>query len=303
MNETLKQQLIDHMEEEGATQATIGRAINYSGSTVSQYLDDIYKGDVSAVEKAITEYLALEQERKSAPKVRIPYVQITSAKKVYDFARSAHRDGEICLITGDPGLGKTKALEHYRDKYPKKIAYVMAYKGMNPRTLVGKIHIAFFGGDGSGNKNDMIEELCSKLKDANRCILVDQAEYLNLTSLESLRHIHDMTECGMVLAGTNKLQENVRGRNKNLAQLYSRVRRAVRLDRLTPEDVEKIIHAALPSAYGAWKAFNSHCEGNGRILETLIWRAKRVADKNKTVITEDIITKVARQHKEALGIA
>lgn len=299
----LKQQLNDHMEEEGTTQAAIGRAIGYSGSTISQYLDGIYKGDVSAVEKAVAEYIALEQERKSAPKIRIPYVQITAAKKVYDFSRSAHRDGEICVIAGDPGLGKTEALRHYRDKYPKKVAYVMAYKGLNVRTLVGKIHMAFFGGDGSGNKTDMIEELCDKLRDANRCILVDQAEYLNLTSLETLRHVHDMTECGLVLAGTNKLQENLRGRNKNLAMLYSRVRRAVRLDKLTPEDVEKIVHAALPSANGAWKAFNQHCNGNGRILETFIWRAKRVADKNKTAITEEVIARVARQHKEALGIA
>jgi len=299
----MRQQLQDHIEEEGTSQTAIGKAIGYSGSTISQYLDGIYKGDVSAVETEIGQYLALESERRADPKVRIPYVQITSAKKVYDFSRSAHRDGEICVITGDPGLGKTKALEHYQSKYPKKVAYLRAYKGMNVKTLVGKLHQTFFGGNGNGSRNDMVEDLCVKLKDANRCIVIDQAEYLNLTALETLREIHDASECGMVLAGTENLRENLRGRNKSLAQIWSRVRRIIRLDRLTPEDVEKIIHAALPEANGAWKAFSQHCNGNARLLETFIWRVKRVAGKNKTAITEEIVTKVARQHKDALGIA
>lgn len=303
-----RQQLQDHIEEEGLTQAAIGKAIGYSGSVISQYLDGTYGtkevgGDLKAVETAVEQYLALALERKAEPKVKIPYVQIAAAKKVYDFSRSAHRDGEICVITGDPGLGKTKALEHYQSKYSKKVAYLLAYKGLNVRTLVSKLHMAFFGGAGNGNKSDMIEELCTKLKDANRCIIIDQAEYLNLTALETLRHIHDASECGMVLAGTHKLHENLRGRNKSLAQLWSRVRRAVRLDRLTAEDVEKIIHAAMPEANGVWKAYHQHCNGNGRLLETFIWRTKRVAGRNKAAITEELVARVARQHKEALGIS
>jgi DNA transposition AAA+ family ATPase len=300
---TLKQQLKDFIEDEGVSQAAIGKAIGYSGSTISQYLDDIYSGNIAAVEKAIKDFLEIEHERKATPREKIPYVQISAAKKVYDVTRTAHTDGEISVITGDPGLGKTLSLTNYHNKYPKKTAFINAFKGYTVRTLVRNLHIAFFGGTGNGNKNDLIEEICGKLQGSNMCIIVDQAEYLNLTCLETIRHIYDETECGLVLAGTERLIENLRGRHKELAQLYSRVGRAVRLEKLTPEDTEKLIHAALPNSNGVWKAFHTHCNGNARILSKIVRRAKRIASKNSSPVTDEIVTRIARQHKEALGIA
>lgn len=298
----LRQQLMDHISETGISQSAISRSIGYSPSTISQYLDNIYKGDVKAVEKEIEQYLSLEQERKAQPLLKVPFVDISAAKIIYDNARTAHREGEITVITGEPGLGKTFGLEYYRGKYPKKVALITAYKGYTARTLISKLHKEFFGGDGSGSKTDLIEDLCS-IGGTNRCIIIDQAEYLNLTALETIRYIYDVTECGLVLAGTHRLLENLRGKNKCLQQLWSRVGRAVRLDRLTAADTEKIIQTVLPNSNGLWKSYHEHCNGNARVLSKIIRRTKRVAERNNTAVTESIVVRVAREHKESLGIA
>ncbi len=301
----LRQQLSDYMDETGATQTAISKAIGYSSSVISQFLDGTYGvkgGDLKAVQTAVEQFLKMEEERKAAPKEKIPYVQITAAKRVYDVTRTAHLDGEVSVVTGDPGLGKTEALKYYQGKYPKKVALITAYKGYTARALVISLH-KMFGGDGIGCKTDLIDDIIAKVKGTNRCIIVDQAEYLNLSSLETVRHIYDETECGLVLAGTQKLMENLRGRSKSLAQLYSRVGRAVRLDKLTPEDTEKIIHAAIPNSNGVWKTFHEQCTGNARILSKFIRRTKRIADRNSSPVTAEIVERIARQHKEVLGIA
>jgi DNA transposition AAA+ family ATPase len=294
------------MEETGATQSALAKPIGYSGSVISQFLDGTYGGvkggDLKAVEKAVEQFLAMEQERKAAPKEKIPYVQISSAKRIYDVTRTAHLDGECSVVSGDPGLGKTASLEYYQSKYPKKVALITAYKGYTARALVIDLHKKL-GGTGLGIKTDIIADICSRLKSAKYCIVIDEADHLNLTALEVVRHIHDDSECGLVLAGTEKLMMNLRGKRKQLEQLYSRVGRAVRLDRLTPEDTQKIVCAAIPDCNGTWKAFHEHCNGNARTLSKFIRRAKRIADRNSSPVTSEIVERIARQHKEVLGIA
>ena len=48
----------------------------------------------------------------------------------------------------------------------------------------------------------LVEDEIDRLNRDPPLILVDEANHLNVDGLELLRHIHDMTECGMVLVGT-----------------------------------------------------------------------------------------------------
>lgn len=298
----LKELLQDYVDETGASQSGIGRAVGYSASVISQYLDGIYKGDVKAVETAIEQFLALEQERRAQPKETLTFLPIASAKKVLALVRAAHINGEIAVLHGDPGLGKTFNLEHYQSKYPRKVILIEAHKGYSPRALIVELH-AMLGGDGAGSQAYLTKEIIKLVRGGNRCVIIDEADHLNLGCLEIIRHIHDKTGCGLVLAGTQKLMMNLRGKRKQLEQLYSRVGDAIRIDRLSPEDTEKMVAAALPNSNGLWKAFHEQCNGNARILSHFIRRSRRLAERNHSEVTPEIVNRIARQHKDALGIA
>jgi hypothetical protein len=297
----LRQQLQEYIDEKRASQSAIGKAIDYSGSVVSQFLDGTYKGDLSAVEKAISGFLLRERERKAAPEEKIPFIKTSIYQQAYDVIRSSDLVGEIGVIFGDAGLGKTEALNHYARRNTNVIL-IEAHVGYTARVLMRNLH-KFSGGDGIGNITDLVDDICKRLKNATRCIIIDEAEHLNLRCLELLRHIHDRTDCGMVLAGMPKLMANLRGKNDKLKQLYSRLGDAVHLDKLTAEDTEKIVRAAVPNANGVWKAFHEQCSGNTRILAKFIRRAKRIAARNNSAVTEVIVNKIARHHKEVLGLA
>ena len=298
----LRQQLQDYIEENGVSQKALEKPIGYSSSVISQYLEDIYKGDVKAVETAVEQFLARENDRRSQSKEKLAFTPTASAKKALALVRSAHLMGVFNALIGDPGLGKTVSLEQYQSKYPRKVLFIAAHKGYSARAMIIKLH-TLLGGDGVGSQAYLTEEIIKLIKGGDRCILIDEADHLNLGCLEIIRHIHDMTECGLILAGTQKLMMNLRGKRKQLEQLYSRLHDTVRLDRLSPEDTEKLIGTALPNSSGLWKTFHEHCNGNARILSHFIARSKRLAERNKGEVTAEIITEIARKHKAALGIA
>ena len=81
MSQTLKN-LQMHMSETGMSQAALARALDKSTSVVSQYLNGKYTGDVSALERDISAYLARQADRRRAQRVVIPFVSTATAKKI-----------------------------------------------------------------------------------------------------------------------------------------------------------------------------------------------------------------------------
>lgn len=69
--------------------------------------------------------------------------------------------------------------------------------------------------------------MIDKLNKDPHLILVDEANHLSVAILEVMRHVHDMTECGMVLVGaTQRLYDlftNGGRKSQDLEQLWSRV--------------------------------------------------------------------------------
>ena len=68
-------------------------------------------------------------------------------------------------------------------------------------------------------------------------LIIDEAQHLMLPALESLRNIHDATECGHVLMGNEAVYSRLSGRRSaEFAQLYSRVGSVLKLENPLPSD-------------------------------------------------------------------
>ena len=69
----------------------------------------------------------------------------------------------------------------------------------------------------------MLRAVARYLANADKILLIDEAEHLPLRALEDLRRIADFSRVPLILCGTEILLRNLMGKNKELRQLYSRI--------------------------------------------------------------------------------
>jgi len=275
------------MEQKGYSQSSVANSLQVSSSALSQYLSGKYNGNVKKIDEDVKNFIDREAEKERQPLKKVEFIQTVNAKKVYDTARFCHLDGEIGVIYGDAGTGKTTAVKEYVKKH-KDAILIEADLGFSTKILFKKLHDALHL-DGQGHIHDLFEGVVEKLKGSGRLIIIDEAEHLPYRALEMVRRINDFAEIGILLVGMPRLINNLRGERGNYAQLYSRIGMAVRLDALAQEDTIEIVKSLLPSANGVWKEFHRFSKGNTRVLVKMILRAKRLAQINNCGVNAEIV--------------
>ncbi|HCT92478.1 MAG TPA: hypothetical protein DF613_14040 [Lachnospiraceae bacterium] len=136
------------------------------------------------------------------------------------FAEAA---GDISLIYGDAGLGKTVALKQYVKTHPDAIYIELkdcekSVKGVCERILsyIGKLQ--------RGTDRALVGAITDYLSASPRLVIIDEAQHLSIRALENLRAINDMAESGVVLCGNPTVYDRMHGRGQaHFAQLYSRI--------------------------------------------------------------------------------
>lgn len=288
----LAAELDQHMQERGHTQAAVARAIGVSASALNQWIAGKYKGDIKGLEHAITGFLKRDRERAQGRKTALAFVMTTSAAKVLEAARMCHLDGEIGVVVGPAGIGKTTATKKYADSN-SDVILIEADLGYTARDLFAELHKKC-GFDGLGRINRMKDDVISKLKDSGRMIIIDEAEHLPVRALDLLRRINDKAGVGILFCGLNRFMENLRLKQADFAYLYTRIGFKVALEQLQAQDVEAIVHETIPGSNGLWRIFHQECHGNGRVLAKLMTRTVRIAEVNGATITPEIIHEAAK---------
>ena len=286
MNESLK----NYMTENGMTQQQVANAIGKSVTTVNQYLKGTYKGKVEEVDSAVERLIGRARDKVVERKMNNEFVMTYVAERCLDAISIAHVEGEITVITGAAGLGKTQALKAYVRKNPETIL-IEVEPSCSPKVLL-KTLCNEVGANDMGLNHDLFKRITERLG-AGRLIIVDEAELLSTKSLEYLRRIHDLTGCGVVLAGMPRLLMNLKGKYGELAQLYSRVGIAVDLkNSLDKEDVALLAENGLGTDEFNEQLFKA-CNGNARRLNKLMKGVVRVAEMHNRPIDSKLIERYA----------
>jgi DNA transposition AAA+ family ATPase len=290
MLETLQQ----HMASNDISQTAIARAIGKSPATVNQYLKGAYKGDVNALENSLGQYIKrFEEKQTEASRGHDSFVHTRTAKRILEFLHMAHIDGEIQVLYGEAGLGKTKALREYASQHPDVI-FIESDPCYTSRVILDEI-CQRLGINTSGNMHELTSAIVNKLRDSGRLLIIDEAELLPYRALEILRRIHDKTGIGMVLAGMPRLIINLKGKRGEFKQLYSRVGFAMNLGTVLPRtDIIELSEALIPG-YGEILAdvLVTESRGNGRRLSKLLRRTNRMCRLNDMEPNKNIIHEVS----------
>lgn len=260
-------ELTTMMHNKGWSQAQAARGIGVSTAVINQFLQNKYNGDVNAVEEKVRQFILREQERDKSRRIKPVYVATLMARKGRDVIRMAHMDGDINVIYGDAGMGKTMIMRQYAKEHLDAVL-IEADPGYTARVVLEEL-CNKLGLSKRGNMHELSEAIIQTLRDSGRIILVDEAENLPYRALETLRRIHDKSGVGIVLAGMPRLILNLKGKRGEYKQLYSRVGFALRMGEALPEDdITNMITTMLPEASEpeVLNALYKACKGNARRL-------------------------------------
>lgn len=154
-------------------------------------------------------------------KIKIAHTQtLDNVIMAVSFAEAA---GDISLIYGDAGLGKTVSLKQYARMHPDVIYIELKDCDKSVKGVCEKI-LSRLGKMQSGTDRVLVDAIIDCLTETPRLIIIDEAQHLSIRALENLRAVNDVTESGIVLCGNPTVYDRMHGRGQaHFAQLYSRI--------------------------------------------------------------------------------
>lgn len=206
----------------------ISREVPYSRPTISKFISGMYKGDEKGVEEQLAKWYAnytgaevdispeIPPEERSAGRGR--FYASRDAKAVLGVCQSCQEYGEMGIVTGRSGYGKTYALRRYAKG--SKAAYIECDATMSPRDLLKELERALGLPSRNGTNHDRVKGIVEFLTvNPGWLLIVDEADKLmsryTYNKMEILRSIFDhccedgYSSCGIVVAGEPGLEAQI----------------------------------------------------------------------------------------------
>ena len=287
-------ELNDLMTRKGYSQTQVARVIGKSAAVINQYLKGKYAGDVPAIDALARNFINREAEKEKSQKITARFVPTVTSRKGMEVIRYAHLDGDLNVIFGAAGLGKTMILREYAAQH-RDALLIEADPGYTARVVLEEL-CNLLGLSKRGNMHELSEACIAALRDSGRLLMVDEAENLPYRALETLRRIHDKSGIGMVLAGMPRLIINLKGKRGEYQQLYSRVGFALCIgDSLPQSDITDIAISMLPGAGNedVSEALFKASHGNARRLFKLVRGVSRHSEISGNAVSAGAVRKFA----------
>jgi len=286
------------------SQGTVGKNIGYSSTTISQFLNGNYPTESTLPEIAAKIHTYMKTFQTSADstgsKGTLKFAMTTAAESIFKIAHYSQLARTIGVVTGVPGCGKTIACKEYKKRNPTAILIEVTPLVTQKSLLKDlaeelKIPTTYFRRDleFSQPRDILFRSIITKLQDTNRILIIDEGENLTVPCLEIIRRIQDFTKIGMLICGTSKLLDRLRGQRKELQQLFSRVGYQREITTLEFQDVKAILLINYPDAIKFTQTFLSLSKHNGRYLQHLISIVRKSIEDNKLELCDELIDDAA----------
>ncbi|MDH3001207.1 hypothetical protein A1D23_02165 [Chelonobacter oris] len=171
-------QLKHYMLQTGMNQTQVAQALGVSSATISQYLKGVYKGKNDDIDSAVNRLIGRHKDKVVEQKFNAEFVSTLIARRCLDVIHFAHVEGDINVITGAAGLGKTQALKQYVKQNPDVIL-VEVEPSCSPKVLL-KTLCGELGLNETGLNHELFIALFGRM--------VAQAADLNVEAAVSFSH-------------------------------------------------------------------------------------------------------------------
>ncbi len=230
------------------SQARMAREIGISGPALSGWLSGKYTGDMDGIERKVEKWLSVRR-RKTEQIGSMPtapdWVPTRTAEKIHAAAAYAQMSGDIAVVYGAAGVGKTHALHRYQSENPNVWLTTMtaAHRGVGPS--LEEITFSIGLKDLPMHPARLLRETIRRVQGTGGLLVIDEAQHLLPGALEAIRAIHDASGIGIVLSGNEAVYARLTGgtRTATFAQLYSRVGKRLRLTSPLRTDIWAVARA------------------------------------------------------------
>ncbi|MGK9367554.1 AAA family ATPase [Melioribacter sp. Ez-97] len=282
----------------------VGNNTGYSATTINQFKNGKYpaSGSLSEIALKVANYLdnVSASQQDYLNRGTLKFAMTTAASHIFKAAHYALTQGTISVITGVPGCGKTHAVKEFKRRNPTSVL-IEVTPLVTRRSLIedicNEIRIPVFNYKGDRpvpvSSNELFRSIVNVLGGTKRLLIIDEGENLTVQCLEVIRRIQDFTEIGMLLSGTGRLLDRLRGTRKELQQLFSRVGYQKEIRTLELDDVRAILDVNYPEAKNFAATFLSLSKHNGRYLQHLISLVKRTVHETGEPLSDDLIDSAA----------
>ena len=245
---TLAEQMNERLAELQMSKAEAALKMNYSRSTLSQYLNNKYTSDPTEVEKKIVEFL-VESGGTVMPvptsymlKKKVEYFESRDFVQTIGVCQACQENMGLGIIVGTSGQGKTHALKKYAEL--PRVAYIECDDTMACRDLVEAIENGIGLPRGYGgtiwSRVNRIREFFNM--NEGFLLIIDEADKLinkyTQKKMEILRGIFDQSDVGIVIAGEPRLETELKG---NLVRFANRMDFYYKLKGLSKREVTEYL--------------------------------------------------------------
>ncbi|MEO5341080.1 MAG: ATP-binding protein [Magnetococcus sp. MYC-9] len=206
-------------------------------------------------------------------------------------ARGA-REASMLLVVGDPGYGKTEAVERWADTVDA--VYLCGKPRSTPHMVLGDL-VRELGEQPEFSYEKRYQQADRLLRASQRPIILDEAQFYlaeKAEALEAVRSLTDRYEIPLILVSMEQIQEIL----SRFAQISSRIAAVVKMAPATVEDV-RICCDALAEVKIApclVEEIHHHTSGRYREIVNAIALVERFGKRNKlsTVTRADMAGEV-----------
>jgi len=219
--------------------AEVARKIDYSPGVISEVERRVYcgrTGHVVSLLKGLMDRWAAEQRAIKPP----PFVATSVARTAYSVFATCFIGGRIGFLCGRSGTGRTMAAVAYREAHEDDCILITCAPNFTPADMLRHL------GDAldvklEGPHNVRYVAVAAALEDRKPLVLVDEVDFANRDTVQTLRHLRDRSGCGVCLIGTPAFLENLRRRPKGTdGQLLGRLAPCVAVEKILEDDIDQL---------------------------------------------------------------
>ncbi len=232
----------------------------------------------------------------------IPFVETSIARRVFGIVDLARRRGENAAIVGEPGVGKTRAINAYAETHDGVVLMtVNAVTGNALRDLLRELS-ELLGIYARGSIAD-IQRQIFQYDLSPRVLIIDEAQNLKLQALRELLNLRDHAGMPIIFCGNRDVLRRVNVDTGPLAQISDRIGLREQIDCIPSEDVDAITNSFGVEGMDAYQLARAiGIRFRARALVRVLRESKHLATERSTIKRRHIEQAIAifPQYRTAL---
>lgn len=214
------EQVINWLNEHQKRQAWLAKVARVNAATLNQIIAGKYNASPS---KWLSKLLdAIERQNARRDIGQVPFVETSMYQLVNSVCQRAAAYRNVGLIPGYVGTGKTTCLKEYARRHPNTVL-IESHPQMSTGTLLQVLTNALEVVPPRQTNDSRFLALVDALKGTDTLLVVDETENLQPTALDDLRRIRDLAGIGVVLAGTEELNNLIKPAHGRFNRVRSRI--------------------------------------------------------------------------------